>query len=361
VTVRLLHVFSTFSVGGPQRRFVELLRMMPADWEHRVVALDGQTGAAEHVAAGTRIDLLPTPPRASPLARLAAIRRTLRAEQPDLLATYNWGAIEWLCGARAGRARAIVHHEDGFGPAELVAQKRRRVLARRALLPLVDALVVPSRVLARIAHETWRQPPARVHCLPNGVDLAHFVPGPPRPRGEVVFGAVGGLRPIKNQALAIRAFARATCRPRARLVLVGDGPDTAALRALAVELGVADRVDFPGAVTDTAPCYHGFDAFVLSSHSEQMPIALVEAMASGLPVASTDVGDVGWMVAEPNRPLVVARGDPQALAAALDRLAGDPALRRELGRTNRARAEQEFDRDVCYRRFVALYARVAGA
>ena len=353
MTTRVLHVFATFDAGGPQVRAAQLL----ARWReasHAVVAMDGRTGCAAQLPPGVACELLPAPARGS-LRAVRALRALLRERRPDLLLTYNWGAIEALLAARLAGGRNVVHHEDGFGPAEADRQLRRRVLARRALLRHARALIVPSAVLERIALEVWRQPRARVHQLPNGVDLQRFRPQPAPPR-EPVIGAVGGLRPVKNQQLLLRAFAR--LRQPVRLELVGDGPDAPSLVALARELGIHDRVRFAGATQDTSTVYGRFDVFALSSQSEQMPLVLLEAMACGLPVAATDVGDVARMVAAPNRPYVVAR-DESALAAALDSLVRDASLRARLGALNRARCEQDYEATACYARFLDVYRNVA--
>ncbi len=95
--------------------------------------------------------------------------------------------------------------------------------------------------------------------------------------------------------------------------------------------------------------------FALSSASEQFPISLIEAMAAGLPVAAPAVGDVGAMVAEENRPFIVAPGDERELRRALSALADDPALRKRIGEANRARARKEYDEAAMIQRYKALY------
>jgi glycosyltransferase involved in cell wall biosynthesis len=110
---------------------------------------------------------------------------------------------------------------------------------------------------------------------------------------------------------------------------------------------------FTGAVEDPAPLYAEFDIFALSSDTEQMPLSVLEAMAAGLPVAATDVGDVRAMLAPANAAHVVP-GDPAALAAALQRLAEDPAQRSWLGAANRAMAERDFDEALMFRAHAAL-------
>src|SRR5262249_7880499 len=126
-----------------------------------------------------------------------------------------------------------------------------------------------------------------------------------------------------------------------RLIIVGDGPERQKLECLAHELSIADRVCFTGHVDRPWEVYRGFDVFALSSDTEQMPLSVIEAMASGLPAAATLVGDVVNMLAAENR-AYVRPPEVVALADALLTLIADPTLRQRLGRANRAKAETEF-------------------
>jgi glycosyltransferase involved in cell wall biosynthesis len=199
-----------------------------------------------------------------------------------------------------------------------------------------------------------------VQYIPNGIDLGRF-PGTHDPavaaawlgEGPVV-ATVAALRAEKNVGRLLRAFATAAQGRPGRLVIVGDGPERVGLQALAGSLGIAPRVSFAGHVADPAPLYAGFDLFALSSDTEQMPIALIEAMAAGLPVAATDVGDVRSMLAEANSPCVAARDDA-ALASSLVALLDDAALRARLGAANRAKALATFDQARMFAAYAALF------
>lgn len=356
----LLHVFATFAVGGPQLRFATLANRLGGEFRHAVVAMDGRIEARALLDPGLGVAFPAVAVAKGDLpGNLRRFRGAIRALGPDLLVTSNWGSIEWAL-ARQGLGVPHLHMEDGFGPEERSAQLWRRVLARRVLLRRVT-VAVPSRVLWRIARDAWHVPESRLRLIPNGVDLARFAAAPARPGGDgapVVIGTVAALRAEKNIGRLIRAFARMPPEIHARLVIVGDGPERPALEALAATEGVAARTRFAGHAADPAPHYAGFDIFALSSDTEQMPISVLEAMAAGLPVASTDVGDVAAMLDESNRPLVVA---PQegTLAPALAALAGDAALRRRLGAANRARAAAQYDASGMVAAWGGLFAGLA--
>lgn len=246
-----------------------------------------------------------------------------------------------------------IHIEDGFGPDEQTTQIRRRVLTRRLVLSRT-AVVVPSRNLQRIASTIWGLSPRRLHYIPNGIDLTRFTPRRMEPDGLPVIGTVAALRPEKNLPRLLRAFARAHAIAAARLVIAGDGSERPALERLASELNISPHVQFMGYVPDPSSLYRQMDVFALSSDTEQMPISVIEAMASGLPVVSTDVGDVRHMVSRANLPLVTACDD-QALAAALITTLRDSALRRTIGAQNRAKAEQDYGQEAMFQAYAALF------
>ncbi len=347
--ITLLHVFSTFAVGGPQTRFATIADRLGSKYRHLIVSMSGRTEAAALLPAHVDFSLVPirNTPR-NPLANAWRFGRQLRALKPDQLITYNWGALEWALGNRFGPNIPHIHIEDGFGPDEVSARFKRRIWLRRVGLAKVKTIVVPSRNLERIAVEEWRFPPGRIRYLPNGVDTARF--GAPVPEAERAFqrnprelivGTCAALRPEKNLGRLIRAFA--ACGPRdARLVICGDGAERPALEATARANGIADRCVFTGYLSKPELALANFDIFAMSSDTEQMPYGLLEAMCAGLPVASTDVGDIKAMIAEDNRQFIVNVADEAALTGALRSLLRDPASRARLGAANRAKAHGEF-------------------
>jgi glycosyltransferase involved in cell wall biosynthesis len=366
----LLHVFATFAPAGPQVRTARVLSALGQRWRHAILAMDGRAEARELIDPAVELAILPAPPKSGTIATARRLRELLASTRPDLLLTYNFGAIDAALAASSLGFPPHVHHEDGFLPDEAQALKLRRTLLRRVALARAARVVVISENLRRIALERWKLDSERVLLIKNGIDLERFSPASCAPlraaaRAQLgleperfVFGAVGHLRPEKNYA---RLLAALTSVGGAALVIVGDGPERARLEALARSLGLAERVRFAGHRTDARPMYAAIDAFALSSDTEQLPISMLEAMACGRPVAATDVGDVRASLPEAARAYVVAldrRAEPivQAeLARALAALAGDPARARELGEACRAEACARFDERDMLRAYGELY------
>ncbi len=281
----------------------------------------------------------------------------------DLVLTYNWGAFDVVMARRMFGGPPLVHHEDGFNQDEAGQLKPGRNLYRRLGLGAAHRLVVPSEQLEKVAARAWRQPADRIRRIPNGIPIERFarvpagdaIPGLARREGEIVIGTVAGLRPVKNLPRLVRAFAAMRSKA-ARLVIVGQGPESERIVGEARGLGVADRLVLPGFLPDPARYIGLFDIFALSSNSEQFPISLVEGMAAGLPAVCTGVGDIRAIVSADNRPLIVEPEDEAAFTAALDSLADRSDLRRSIGLANRERAAAEYDE----RRMIEHYARLYG-
>jgi glycosyltransferase involved in cell wall biosynthesis len=333
---------------------------MPQAARHVIVPMDGRTSCRDRIDPAVQVRFVGPPPR----GKLFTLRMAhwLRRQRPQLVLTYNWGAIESVAAARLAKVARIIHAEDGFGDDEIPNQKRRRVIARRLLLAGITRVVVPSRFLFDIARNTWHLSDERVLHIDNGVDLELFAPGSGAatraqldiPLTAPVVGTVAFLRPVKNTQLLLQSFAAHAPRD-AFCLIVGEGPDRDHLERLAAELGIAARVRFPGRVVPAIGPYRAMDLFALSSHSEQMPIALVEAMGVGLPVLATDVGDVRWMISEPNRGYVVRRDDPHGFGLALAALLRSRDIRESLGAANRTAAVAHYDQSIMIERYRQLY------
>ncbi len=350
---RVAWVFPGFGVGGAQVRFCALANRLGERCAHSVFSLNGDLACRERLLPGLDVAFPDSGHRAGRMA--AAVwqaRRVLLGLAPDVVVTSNWGAIEWAAGAKLAFLPHI-HTEDGFGTEERTRQMPRRVLTRRLLLR-ASKVVLPSHNLLRIAADTWRLPRTNLRYIPNGIDLGRFaaaVPARLPPGDGPVIGTVAALRSEKNVARLLHAFGALRATQKARLVIVGDGPERPRLQALAQALGVAADTHFAGHSTQAEAWLAGFDVFALSSDTEQMPLSLLEAMASGLACVCTDVGDVRSMLSEANRDFVV-QPDQGAFDDALTRVL--LVDRVAIGAANRAKATAEFDEESMFARYAGL-------
>ena len=339
--MRILSVFATFAVGGPQVRFAALANHFGDAFRHDVIAMDGNLAARQRLSPSLDVGF-PDPglTKGDTRGNIRRIRAFLRRETPDLLVTNNWGSIEWAIANSVAPLVRHIHIEDGFGPEERSRQLPRRIWTRRLVLRR-SQVILPSHLLLGIARDVWRLPQRNLLYIPNGIDLSRFSAAAGNADGVAVIGTVAAMRAEKNIGRLLDAFSLLPDRLPARLVIVGDGPMLPELRDRAEQLGIADRVSFTGHRDNPAETLATFDIFALSSDTEQMPISVLEAMASALPIAATEVGDVARMVCPANLEYVVDT-TPQALANAVIGLLADPALRRRIGEENRLRAERDF-------------------
>jgi L-malate glycosyltransferase len=223
----------------------------------------------------------------------------------------------WI--ARLRRVPVVVNYRGG----EAATFLDRSAGLVRATMRRATRLVVPSGFL----RDTFSRHGMAAEVVPNIVNLDRFRPG--RRAESVQIIVARNLEPIYDNATALRAFAlvRQTASA-ARLLIAGTGPEEAVLRELAVQLGVADAVEFTGRLDRDAMAERLRQSTVALNPSlvDNMPNSLLEALASGVPVVSTRVGGVPFIVEDGVTALLVPPGDPSAMASAICRLLEDPSL-----------------------------------
>lgn len=369
-TPHLLHVVPTFVPAGLEMRTVHLIAGFGSDLRHSILSMDGRTDAADRLPPGAPVRLLPSPPKAGSLRTSIRLRQILREEKPDLVLTYNWGSFDALLAARSLGFHRVLHHEDGFNADESHAFKRRRVLARRAMLPWVPRVVVPSQRLYDIATQSWKVPADQVRLIRNGIHLDVFNRSNGGlalrqelgiPENALVVGTVGHLRAEKNHLRLLEACAALPAGLQVHVLLVGDGDERARLEERAARPDLAGRVHLAGYRPDPQRFFRAMDVFAISSDTEQMPVCLLEAMASCLPVVSTDVGDIRTVLPAEQEPWLVpldGQATQGAFAQRLGELARNPALRRRLGERNRRQAEERFSFETMLAAYREIYHEV---
>jgi glycosyltransferase involved in cell wall biosynthesis len=242
------------------------------------------------------------------------------------------------------------------GPDEFAEASQNRLAEK---LTAAEFVVAVSDDAKRKAEEALRPGDrGKIHTVRMGLDLGRFAPSTERRAvGDTVSVlCLGRLVERKGHRFLIEAIAGIEGM---ELVIAGDGPERRNLEELAKSLGVSNRIEFAGLVgqDEALELYHHADVFCLPSLAEGLPTVLIEAMACGVAVVSTRIDGVPELISDGEDGLLCEAGDPGALAAALQRLVGDPAERERLGRAGRAKVERLHDLD---RQAAALLLLLAG-
>lgn len=301
------------------------------------------------------------------------LARVVRKENAELVHSQcAWSLPQQIMGARLGNQTPFllsVQNTYRFGTRW---QTLRRVWGLRPLLRYVPAIVGISAAVSQHAVRWLGVDPAKVRTIHSGIPTDRFLPaGPDRetlrrqlgldPAGMLVV-CVASLTPQKGHETLLQAAAELRHRrPAMQYLLVGSGPLLASLEQLAQQLGIADRVRFFGPRRDVAQILAASDIFALASNWEGFGLVVAEAGSTGLPVVASAVGGIPEIVEDGKTGLLVPPGNPQALAAALERLAARPEEARALGAAGRARIIEQFDIQLCADRHAALYRSVLPA
>ncbi len=363
--LHVLHVVPTLGAGGLELALSRLVAgLQQRGMRHSIVCLKGEAVIADRfddrvaihcVHAGRNELLLPR-----------RLRRILRAARPDVIHARNWSAWPDVALARLGlgRGRRLPLVFSFHGTDRAMAIPWRRRVAFRSLARITERMFTVSTASRDLLARQVGLDPRSVGIIPNGVDTERFAPlaGGFRKRGvRLIVGSVGNLTPVKAQGLLVGAAAVLAGRGLdIEVRIAGEGPEESRLREMATELGIGDRLNLPGRIEDIPAFLRDLDVFVLCSDSEAHPNALIEAMACGLPVVATRVGGIGEVLREGAVGRLIDRGDGEALAAAIEEIARDPELARDLGKRSRERAVSGYGMDRMTGEYAALYESAAG-
>ena len=365
--VRVLVLAKGLGRGGTERLIVGAARHLDRARFELVVAYllpwkDAFVGDIE--ATGTDVVCLDAP-RPTSVAWLPRLRRLVRERDIDVVHTHMPLPAVAARLALPGRRPAFVHTEHNMWD-----RYRRPTRWANAATYRRNARVIA--VSDGVAGSIRSSVPVEV--VVHGTDPSLAVTGEAArtaARAELglapdarVVGSVGNFTAKKDQATLVRAVAELRGAGPGRggdpvLVLVGLGPLEDELRALARRLGIAERVVFAGSRDDVFALLPALDVFALSSRFEGLPIALLEAMASGVAPVATRVGGIPEVITDGRDGVLVDPGDPGALAAALTRVLADDDERARIAACARSRAG-DFDLVHAVRRAEAIYRQALG-
>ena len=362
--LHVCHVVLTLEPGGLENGVVNVANGLdPGEFRSSVCCLRRSGEFAGRLRPGVPVSVMGLRPGNDPVLPLR-LAKLLRKTRVDIVHTRNAEPFFYgYLAARLARIPVVVHSEHGIEHGRTFAERPLRTKVQRLLLRGVDAaFAVSAQLRAELVRELGIDG-GRMEVLYNGVDIGSFrPPGSPLSRADAPadrlrIGSVGRLVPVKNYALLLQAFARLP--PDAcQLILIGDGPERAALERLADELGIRGRVEFAGHRDDVPELLRTLDIFVLPSLREGMSNTLLEAMATGVPAVASDAGGNGEIIENESSGLLFTSGDAMAAAAQLLRLIRSAELRHALGSAGAARVSATFSIEAMLGRYEALYRRL---
>jgi glycosyltransferase involved in cell wall biosynthesis len=368
LNINILHLVGSGEPGGINSFILQLMRRIDRSRFKLDVCTFGAEGAAfdEMRRLGAEAHAFDATGGYS-LAAVLAYFRHLRRSKYRIVHTHVGSRVPRMVARLAG-CRTI-SHAHGM-PEPRVDQPRKRLASqlRTSLATGSDSIVACSQHTGDLLAGLCPDLATRVHVRHNGIDLEHWPLVRTLERTErkralglsesLIVGFAGRLVPLKRADCLVEAAQSLANQMPAQFVVLGDGPLRGALEQQAACLG--DRFRFVG-WQESRMWMAAFDLLVLPSESEGLPLCVLEAMACGIPVIATPVGGVPEAVVEGETGLLVPPGDTGALSRAIERLAADSAMRRQMGRAGRHRVEKLFDASAVARRFEALYSRLAAS
>jgi sugar transferase (PEP-CTERM/EpsH1 system associated) len=347
------HVVLGLQVGGLERVVVNLAGGLRERFRPIVVCLEGggafqqeleKLGIPVHVLGKKNgVDW-------NAVKKLASI---CRQERVEIVHTHNPAAhFHGVMAAVRANVPVRVHTKHGRNH----TTDRKKVWANRIASWFTDVIVPVSDDTRDVVLQIERVRPTKVRRIWNGVDTDLYRDTSRAGDRGPVIGTVARLSPEKDQRTMLAAFRLVLGEiPEARLVIAGDGPCAADLKAFAHQLGISRSVEFLGLRNDVPALLDKFAVFTLSSRTEGLSMTVLEAMSAGSPVVATDVGGNREIVSPPECGLIVPPHDPKALADGYLTLLRDPVRRTQLGEAGRARAAAQFSLREMVQRYGEIY------
>lgn len=357
----IMFLLQGLEMGGLEKMVVDLVNNMPPSYRISMCCYDSLGPLLKSISSSIEVIYLKRK-SGFDLSYIMKLFKVMRKKKIEIVHLHNRTAfIYGTIAARLAGIRNIIYTEHG----RTIKLTRKAKIAHRLMNRVLKKTVVVTRYLKEMLVEKEGFNPNKIIIIPNGIDGSKFMINKSTLREEndlslkeedKIIGIVARLDPIKNHKCLIGAMTLIEKEePKAKLLVVGDGPLKSTLIKKVKDRNLQETIYFLGEREDIPNILAGVDLFVLSSLSEGMSITLVEAMAAGLPIIATEVGGNPDLIDHGKNGILVPKGDENAMASAILKVLKNTKIARSLGAEARKKYESEYTLDMMVKKYIAIY------
>ncbi|MCK4825937.1 glycosyltransferase, partial [bacterium] len=374
MSTTILHLLYKLTFGGTERVIVNLANNSHRDVDNIICSFtDCDEDFLKELSGTKRVVFSLHKKEGNDFSIPFKIASFCRHHDVDIIHSLGWATYaEGLFAARiSGKKCKFIHSFRGKTIEDTINIPQRRILAQHFFSNFCDAIITPSEESRKEYSRLINIDPEKIRVIYNGVDINRFQIDNSDSlkenmnefglkKEDIVIGSAARFDPVKNIDALVRAFARLpkSILEKCKMLLLGDGPELPFVRNTAKDLGVKEKVIFPGMRSDIPKCLSLVDIYVQPSKFEGVPNAVLEAMAAGLPVIATNVGGVPEIVEDGRTGILVEVDDETTLAQSIDLLIEDSGKRRKMGLFGRKRVVFRFSIQKMVSEYEKLYEQI---
>ena len=370
MVMKVLHVVPSFGLGGMEKIICAIINHTYLAYRHQILSLDSNYDAFQWVKSD-HVEKIKFSKMGGFVDFISNLHKIIRHLSPDLLMTYNWGAIDAIWIARFAGIKHIVHNEHGFSIEEAKTTLWKRDLCRLLVYRMASVLITVSSPLKASLRKRYWLRDKHIQVIPNGIN-PNYYSGDQVVRQHirqelklaeddfvVVFS--GRLDPVKNFDLLLDVFEHCHAMDsKVKLLIIGDGPERQRIEGLCLQKNMRHSVVMVGQKLEVLPYLRAGDVFLLTSLTEQMPLTILEAMSVGLPVIASDVGEIRHIIKDGTDGFLRdIRDGWEAFTSAVLRLKGSPE-QQAMSEAARAKVVGGFHETLMGQRYEAIFDGLLG-
>ncbi len=359
----IVHIVYRFDIGGLESVLVNMINTMPRNaYRHTIISLT-ESSEFERRIERDDVEVICLHKKAGNDFKIhLKIWQLLRQLKPSIVHSYNIATLEYQVIAFLAGVKQRLHAEHGRDIYDLKGDNKKYQYLRRLINPFISKWVAVSKELHDWLIETVQLPNQKVQLIYNGIDLALYQQKPRKKNHDFMMGTVGRLAAVKDQLTLIKAVEQLiqqypALKNSVKLILVGDGELYDDLNQSIIAADLQDNVELLGARNDVAAILQTFDVFVLPSLAEGIPLTILEAMATALPVITTNVGGNPELITENSNGFLIEPKDIDVLVRQLKYYYDFPERIKQHGLQGRKIVEERFSVEAMTKQYLQLYLK----